>query len=499
MSKRPAPSTFTYNYYRGKPQDHAQYLAIVERQSEVFRLIGEAVVKLFRRRYLDKDDPIKEPLANHAWFGRHEHAEEAGLPQMDELLDAVFAEHPDLYEDMVDLQFQMSAPKDKANWMSGRMKDPVEMSNTDYWFKIDLATNCQLPTINNLKRLSIYCGTDAAHRSYLNALKSHGIKVGWRPKLSVVGSAIVGHHCSLLPGLNYNGDGKSDALPASFDDMQEAFPCSTPSVHFDSTGKLRIGTLQAPCAFIGTIPGLYPQGGGGEGREDCLWGVFYHGNSGLFMAPTHTNDLHLPYLGHREGEGYNDKHLTGVMTINTTTEGWNNLLAPTLTMSLNTGDEDSWTNSNTAGMATKAVETTLREKDYWEGLTRAVGATVFFRMASDRTLLSPALYAKQAIGDGEYIHPALTHAGSPMATETDAFEEAEAKVRFVNSWADKRPELTLTQGDGRYYHNIVRCSVCNGRVKVTLGRTPKPVSPLKCPHCARPGIEIDTIHWTVKA
>ena len=85
MSKRPAPSPFTPNYYAGKTQDHAQYLAILQLQNELFRDLGEAAVKLFRRRYLEDDETTREPLSNHAWFGRHSHAEDAGLPSDGEI------------------------------------------------------------------------------------------------------------------------------------------------------------------------------------------------------------------------------------------------------------------------------------------------------------------------------------------------------------------------------------------------------------------------------
>ena len=482
MSKRPAPSPFTPNYYAGKTQDHAQYLAILQLQNELFRDLGEAAVKLFRRRYLEDDETTREPLSNHAWFGRHSHAEDAGLPQMEKLLDAIFDENPDLYEDMVDLQFQMSAPKDKANWMSGRLKDPLELSNTDYWMKVDGATNAQLPTLNNLKRLSIFCGTKIHRRDWLNGLVSHGIRLA--KGLHIDNSPVDGH-CSLLPGQNY-----MVSQPFDLSEMQEAFPCSTANIHLDDRGSIALGTLQAPCSFLGTIPGLYPQG---ETLEDCMWGVFYHGNSGLFVAPTHTNDLPaLESFNLKEGD-YVDKHLTGVMNILSTTEGWHNLLAPTLSMSINISDADSWLTNNSDADCT--------QQTYWPGLTRALGAAIFFRMASDKPLLSPAFFKKSKDSDEEYIHPVLTHTGSmwlpgdPMAEVSD---EADRKVRFINSWADKRDTLTLKQGDGRYYHNIVRCSVCNGRVKVMLGRTPTPISPLQCPHCARPGIEIDLIHWTVK-
>lgn len=100
----------------------------------------------------------------------------------------------------------------------------------------------------------------------------------------------------------------------------------------------------------------------------------------------------------------------------------------------------------------------------------------------DTTLLRNA-------GTAEFFLPAIADfIGFDGETSTAEVTEASTgqSVRFIPSHKDSRPVLAVdaTMGGPRAFLEVIRCSVCNGRVKLSMSAdSVKTMKAMECPHC----------------
>ena len=139
---------------------------------------------------------------------------------------------------------------------------------------------------------------------------------------------------------------------------------------------------------------------------------------------------------------------------------------------------------HTEGWGANKRERVLKDMRYgnrWEFLKKCNGTVDGF--------LYPSLY--HAIQDtmSTYIFNNLSTPGDPSLDE-----EWGESSRFVHPWLDKRPVKVIdnVKGGVAYWSDVVRCKICNGRVKVLLKENPIKIK-FDCPHCSESGC-IDCTH-----
>ncbi len=102
--------------------------------------------------------------------------------------------------------------------------------------------------------------------------------------------------------------------------------------------------------------------------------------------------------------------------------------------------------------------------------------------STDTTLLKNA-------GTAEFFLPAIADfIGFDGETSTAEVTEASTgqSVRFIPSHKDSRPVMAVdaTMGGPRAFLEVIRCSVCNGRVKLSMSAdSVKTMKAMECPHC----------------
>ena len=102
--------------------------------------------------------------------------------------------------------------------------------------------------------------------------------------------------------------------------------------------------------------------------------------------------------------------------------------------------------------------------------------------SEDTTLLRNA-------GTAEFFLPAIADfIGFDGETSTAEVNEASTgqSVRFIPSHKDSRPVMAVdaTMGGPRAFLEVIRCSVCNGRVKLSMSAdSVKTMKAMECPHC----------------
>ncbi len=92
-------------------------------------------------------------------------------------------------------------------------------------------------------------------------------------------------------------------------------------------------------------------------------------------------------------------------------------------------------------------------------------------------------------GTAEFFLPAIADfIGFDGETSTAEVNEASTgqSVRFIPSHKDSRPVMAVdaTMGGPRAFLEVIRCSVCNGRVKLSMSAdSVKTMKAMECPHC----------------
>ena len=527
MSGVPAPAPFAPDYYDNKSTHHVIMLDTVRRQSVIFRKLGEKAVALWRKHRLNIGHITSAALDTHEWFGFNQTDSDAGLRQMDSFLSQLLDEIN--YAELIDLASEMVPEKGRATYLGARLsKTPSK--TVSYYLAEAVGGPVALPTVNGLKRLSTHLKTKDEWNGYKNTLNAHGIRID--PMTNSQAHRLiedgVGVQIGFLPGLCWNDltiPHSAGSPRFDIDQLRVLYPCLQTNGKLAPGGhKLLLDTAKHrsehnPIIYLGcedytNHPPGYITTGEKESDSDHIegplrWCFFYQQSSGVFAAlmpePEDGEDeaanrnaetvLRAGYGGWSTAlqleapkHGHNIVAQTSISK-SLTEAGWNNLLSETVKLKLKVvGHKDT--------AAGKMSDVNLDA--HYDALVKALGAQVFLRVCTELPIESPPLHIKYDERDRtrhEYIHPVLSHAVSEIETEKST-DEVRADGAWVESWKDKRGILHYNQGDGRYYHNLVRCSLCNGRVIVTLPKLPVPAPPFPCPHCKEKGLEIETGLWS---